>query len=586
MDKLTAKLRRVPPGGLAALAAAAACLPLLGLPLVFDDVMSVRDNALLRTLASAAALFSPDYTRVFRNEGFEPLTFLTLMLWGKLFAWQAWGLHLLSLLGHAACSWAVYRLALNLLGSQRTALAAGLFFALHPVQGESLVAVLFSGTIFSALFFLLALNRFIEGDGRHGFFGGLLTALLFAVSLLFKERAFSGLLLFCLLPLLRPGGPAQLRRRLPELLLLTTLWAGALLSRLAAARGSGLGLENLDPAYLLARLAAYAKMLMLPFWLSPVYQKTSPWPDALALASLCAAGALLYAAFKYSGRGERGYPPAAVGAALLGLLLLPYLNLLPVSDLAEYLNSVFVSGRYLYLPLAGAAVLFGAAGGALAQKYPALPLKTAAAALLCLYAGLGAAGLLAWRSDEAVWARAARLNPQSAWAHYMLGSFYMQAGAPNKALPELERALALNPARGVRSNTLGAVAASRLMLGEAAEAEKSAVAALKTWDQNFDAWNSYGAALAALGKREKAVKAFEVAASAEMTGDAPLVNLGKLYLELGRPAQAVNALERALERSVTPDSLDLLCGAYAAAGLKEKEALCRQDAARLGAAGR
>jgi len=556
-----------------ALAAGAAYLPLLALPFVFDDVLSLRDNPMLRDFSSLAYLFHPDYIKVFRNESFEPLTYLALMTAGKLFAWQAWGLHLVSLLAHAACSWTVYRLARSLLGPGWPPLAAGLFFALHPVQGESMTAALFSGTLFSALFFLWALRRFIDGDGADSRGGRLLTAGLFGISLLFKERAFSGLLLFCLLPFMKPGGGfKELRRRLPELLPLALAWGAALLSRLAAARGSGLGPDFLDPSFLLARLGAYAKMLVFPFWLSPVYQKTSPLPDAAGLAALLLAAGVLYLALGGRQRGERGYAPAAAGAALFATLLLPYLNLLPVKDLAEYLNSVFVSGRYLYLPLAGAAVVFAAAAARLGEKFPPALLRAAGALLLALYLFLAAGQQLLWRSEEAVWTRAVRLNPASAWGNYMLGSYYLKEGRPAKAGPLLRRSLELNPSRGVRSNALGALAAAALMQGDAPGAEKTVLEALSAWDQNYDAWNTYGAALAALGRKREAAEAFETAASAAITGDAPLLNLGRIRLELGEPAAAAEAFELALARAKTTAGLDLLCVAQAAAGRMDKAA--------------
>lgn len=572
---------RIKPGIFLPLFSAAAYLPLLFLPFVFDDVMSVRNNPLLRDLSNAVYLFHPAYTHVFRNEGFEPFTFLYLMLAGKLVAWQAWGFHALSLLAHAACAWTVYKLARLLFEKEKTALLAGLLFALHPAQAETLVAALFSGTIFSALFFLAALYRFMERDGRDGAAGKLLTGLLFGVSLLFKERAFSGLALFCLLPFLLPGGGfKELRRRLPELLALSFFWTAALFSRLSAGRGSALGFKDLDPAYLFAKLAAYAQMLLLPFRLSPVYQKTSALPGLAGLAALLLAGGIVFLAFKYSGRGGRGYNPAAAGAAAFLLLLLPYLNLLPVSDLAEYLNSVFVSTRYLYLPLAGAALVF-AAFAAKAEELlgelsggPAF-LKTCGAALLVLCLALSAQQQLIWRSDEAVWLRAVKLNPASPWGNYMLGSYYLREGRPDEALPRLKLALSLNPPRGVLSNALGALAAARLLKGETKEAERAALKALETWEFNYDAWNIYGAALAGLGKRKEAAAAFEKAAEAEMTGDTPLVNLGRLYLELGEPAKAAAAFERALKRENSFDTLDLLCGAYAASGrLKEASGAC------------
>ncbi|OGR76075.1 MAG: hypothetical protein A2X32_10875 [Elusimicrobia bacterium GWC2_64_44] len=516
------KIFSLKPGAAVALAAAAVCLPLLALPFVFDDVMSVSANPWLRDMGSFRHLFGPAYTFVFRNEGFEPLTFIPIMLFGKVFAWLPWGLHLLSLLGHAACSWAVYRLALELFGKERPALLAGLFFALHPAQGETTVAVLFSGTIFSALFFLLALRRFIALDGRGGAAGKALTALLLLASLLFKERAFPGVLLFALLPFLKKGGGgAEFRRRLPELLACGAATAAALLARLGSGRGTAFSAADLDPAFLFAKLAAYAKMTALPFWLSPVYQRTAAWGDAAGLAALAlAAGALLLA--WPAERGERGYSPVPAGAALAGLMLLPYLNLLPLADLAEYLKSVFVSGRYLYLPLAGAALIFGAA----AERLEAGRWRYAAPALLIVLAGVSLHQRLLWRSDTAVWARAVRLNPDSAWGNYMLGTGLLDGGETAAALPFLERAAALPSNRGVLSNSLGALAAAAMTQGRPAEAERLARRALQTWNENYDAWNTLGAALASQRRFEEAERAFTTAASSPVTAEAALANRG------------------------------------------------------------
>lgn len=509
-------------GAVVALAATAVCLPLLALPFVFDDVTSVSANRLLRDLGSCRHLFGPAYTFVFRNEGFEPLTFIPIMLAGKLFAWRPWGLHLLSLLGHAACSWAVWRLARDLSGRERPALLAGLFFALHPAQGETTVAVLFSGTIFSALFFLLALRRFIARDGLDAWSGKLATALLFLVSLLFKERAFPGLPLFALLPFLKKdgGGPAEFRRRLPELLALAGAFAAALLARLGAGHGTAFSAADLDPAFLFAKIAAYAKMTVMPFWLSPVYQRTAAWGDAAGLAALALAAGTLLFALKDAERGERGYAAGPLGAALAGLMLLPYLNLLPLADFAEYLKSVFVSGRYLYLPLAGAALVFGAA----AERLAAGRARYAALTLLLVLAGVSVHQRLIWRSDAAVWARAVRLNPDSAWGNYMFGTSLLEGGNTAGALPFLERAAELPSNRGVLSNSLGALAAAAMRLGRPADAERLARRALRTWNENYDAWNTLGAALASQRRFGEAERAFTTASNSPVTAEAALAN--------------------------------------------------------------
>ncbi len=575
MENLRAKNNLLAYAALAALTAAVFA-PLLPLPFVFDDVLAVRDNNFLRSLSNSAGLFSPSYSAVFRNEGYEPLTYIVLMLTGKLFGWQAWGFHAVSIAAHAACAALVFRLALLLTADGAAALAAGLLFALHPAQAETLTAAMFSGTIFSSIFFLAALHRFIASDGRGSAGAKAATALLFGASLLFKERTFPGLLLFALLPLLR-GGTADFRRRLPELAALAAVWAGALTARAYAMDGSGFGLAGLDPAYLPARLAAYAKTLLLPFWLSPVYGKQL-FPGFAGAGSLAAAAALAWAALRAGRKAAGPYNPAAVGLLLAALILLPYLNVLPLRDLAEYLSAVFASNRYLYLPLAGAAL-------ALAALLKGLPRggRTLAAAL-ALFSGLALLSVqqqLSWRDEAGVWTRAAELNPSSPWARYMLGTHYLQSGKPAEAEKYLNEALARKPGRALLSHTLTALAGAALAGGRSAEAETRARRALETWDLNHEAWNTLGAALAGLGKGDGAAAAFERAAAIEITGDAPLINLGLLRLRGGEPALAAGAFELALARKRSDYALDLLCRARAAGGETERAAQACLEALEL-----
>lgn len=547
----------------AALAALAAAVfaPLLGLPFVFDDVLAVQNSSTLRDLSNAAYLFHPAYSDLFRNEGYEPLTYLALMLAGKTAGWQPWVFHLLSLAAHAACSCLVLRLALLLTADAAAALAAGLLFALHPVQAETLTAAMFSGTIFSSALFLASLHRFLANDGRDGGISKGLTALLFAAALLFKERAFPGLLLFAALPALR-GGRAELKRRLPELALLAAAVGAALLLRAHVMADSGLSLAALDPAYLPARLAGYARTLLLPFWISPVYAKVLS-PGAAAWAALAGCGALAWLAWR-AGRRENGAGnAAAVGLLLAGLTLLPYLNVLPLKDLSEYLSGTFASNRYLYLPMAGLSL---AAAALLAGRLGrALPRLAGAAALAALCA-LSLQQVLLWRSEEKVWSRAAELNPSSAWARYMLGTHYLQAGRTAGAEKLLKEALELKPERPLLSHTYSALAQARLAAGEKAEAERDARLSLAAWDMNHEAWNALGAALAAQGRNAEAENSFLRAAEIEPTGDGPLVNLGLLRLGTGDPSGAAEALERAGRRRRSDYALGLLCRAKAAAG--------------------
>lgn len=548
------------------LSAILVCLPALLLPFVFDDVLAVQNNFFLRRLANAAYLFHPNYSAVFRNEGFEPFTYIVLMLTGKTCGWQPWGFHAVSILAHAACALAVYRLAFLLTKEKTAALAAGLLFAVHPAQAETVTAAMFSGTIFSSIFFLAALHRFIARDGNDGPGSKALTSLLYGVSLLFKERTFSGLLLFGALPLLRAGGGLkELRRRLPELLGLAFFWGAALTLRSFAMKGSGFGLDNLDPAFFIARLAVYAKILTLPFWISPVYAKTAPLPGPADIAALLLTCAGAWAALR-AGRREAGkYDPAAAGLALSLIILLPYLNVLPVKDLAEYLNTAFASNRYLYLPMAGAAIVISVLFVRLKQCLPGklLP-EIAGAALLTALSLLSLQQLLLWRNEEKIWSRAVKFNPGNPWARYMLGTYYLQAGKTELAEKLLNEALTRRPAPALLSNTYTALAEVALIQSKNAASELAARRALEIWPFSHNAWNTLGAALAVQDRDSEAAEAFEKAARMEITGDEPLVNLGLLRRKSGDNRGAAEAFERALARRRSDHALNLLCRARAA----------------------
>jgi len=108
----------------------------------------------------------------------------------------------------------------------------------------------------------------------------------------------------------------------------------------------------------------------------------------------------------------------------------------------------------------------------------------------------------------------------------MLGTGLLDGGETAAALPFLERAAALPSNRGVLSNSLGALAAAAMTQGRPAEAERLARRALQTWNENYDAWNTLGAALASQRRFEEAERAFTTAASSPVTAEAALANRG------------------------------------------------------------
>jgi Flp pilus assembly protein TadD len=181
--------------------------------------------------------------------------------------------------------------------------------------------------------------------------------------------------------------------------------------------------------------------------------------------------------------------------------------------------------------------------------------------------------------------RAAERYPNSADAHYALGTFYFQTGRPDRAAPSFERATQLAPARVVFWKALGAayVAQSQFKLaeeplrkacdldpgleaacyylGRTLYAEARFEPALRAFEKALrfgppgSRWlveRGLGLALEALGRDQDAERSFRSAirsAPAALRPDEdPRVDYAVFLVRQGRPEQAAAPLEDHLNR--------------------------------------
>src|SRR5690606_15959745 len=133
-------------------------------PFYFDDFPSIRDNALIRSLTTAAD-FAP--TRA--------VGYLSFALNYALHDYQLWGYHLLNILIHAAASLTIYMLARWMLATPALAghcperarlwlpLVAALLFALHPLQTQAVTYIVQRLASLAALFYLLSMAAYLRG---------------------------------------------------------------------------------------------------------------------------------------------------------------------------------------------------------------------------------------------------------------------------------------------------------------------------------------------------------------------------------------------------------------------------------------
>lgn len=425
--------------GLAAAAAFAAFLPSLSNGFVLDDVYYV----VLNPVVSDPSLWPRFWT--------EPTALLAEanlagQVWrplaGHWFGLLSWGLgknpywfHLGGALLHAVCA-ALTALLASRLAGPAAALPAAFLFALHPAQAEAAAYAGNSPGLLAAAGVLAALLLHDAGRRKASVAVG-------AAALLCRESA-------AVLPALVwawdrvRGEPRAARAWAPH--------AGALIAYLAARtvvlgavaqrepwggdwlthyklalRGLGIGFGHL----------AWPADLRVCYSLPEAGGAWAAAAAALAFLALC--GAALW--------GLRGRRPWGFGLALAGLAFLPVSNLVPVDALA--------ADRFLYMPLAGLGLAFGAAAAA----WTPLRRGAAAAALSLAFLPPLLDAQLAWQDgfqlDLAAYAAAPDdpCTPLNLSAHYvnwgMLGRARSLAAAaagpesPSHLRREAERRTAL-----------------------------------------------------------------------------------------------------------------------------------------------
>ena len=356
----------------------------LGGGFVWDDHTSVEGNpavqdlgAWLRPSSPSAATDAFGYARPLRTlefaldhaaAGNAPLVF-----------------RVHSLLWHVVAAVLLLLVLRRLLGDPRAALLAALFWALHPAQVEPVAWISSRGDVAMGACCLAAILLALRSRGYDRDLAGSLA--LAAAALLYKETAIALPVVLALLrwtkhsraplgPYVALGAAYFVGRKLlltgPVGLPVTFVLGGSTSGTFATMiRGFGFYLAD-------AMLPAQSLDWHLP--------PSTMFADGAVIAWLLVHGALVTSAVTL--RTRTPLWTLAVGVF--------YAFLLPVANW-PFPVGIPTAERYLYLPLAGAAIAFGFA---LTRARRAIP------AALVIVATLGAASAVRgamWRSDDALW---------------------------------------------------------------------------------------------------------------------------------------------------------------------------------------
>ncbi len=465
---------------------------------VWDDVPEIERNPVFdRPLVEVLTLTQVERAEPtladlpglqFDYDSYRPLVsasyWLDLRLWGR----APGPLHRTSVILGALAIVVAYGVARRWLGGA-LALVPTALFALHPAQIETVAYLSARGDLLAGLCALLATYaalRALDAPARARAIGWTAAAALaFVASLLSKEAYLALPLAIGAVALARPDS----HRRGWIALALVAVALGYLPIRAAMVTTSS------GPAYgaavigLPAVLLEYVRIVLLPFDLSI---ERAPRDGYLAVG-----WALVGVVVVAAGLRARSRQPVAAWArtALAGLAW--WIALIGPAAIAVRTTEV-VADRYLYAPLFGLGIAAAAAGAQLAAARPRLriPLVIVAGLWATLLAVVAWRQVPAWHDASTLYRHAAEMAPDSSRAQYRVAFLEIQAGRWDRAVPRLERAVALDPRNVEALNNLGVHYLRTSRPAEAAAALGQAVAVNPA---RFRSWLNLGLAQLAQG---------------------------------------------------------------------------------------
>ena len=397
-------------------------------------------------------------TETAHNGFWTPIFWLSLMADVELFQGHAGGTHLVNLLFHLANTILLLFILQRMTGDPWKSLLAAALFSLHPLRVEAVVWIVERKEVLSAFFGLLALWHYVRFtqrlktgvgyDHRRVWLNYGTALLFFAMSLACKPMwvtlPFLLLLLdFWPLSRLAPGRGRMIFLEKVPFFLVSFLFA-VLTLKFSAHTGALFTLERFPIAWRLTHLPfvylAYGQKTFWPLNLAAFYPHPATGPTVVKAVAIFLA---MLAATGIGWRFCRTRPALLVGWLwFLGTLV-------PVSGIITSGSNQLMADRFTYLPHIGLAmgIVWGLSPLPAKNRVSGRPAAGVLALLviLLMLAGLTWQQVGVWRSSETLWQQAIRTTKNNAHAHALLGNHYVQTGELEKAIPLLEKAVALKP---------------------------------------------------------------------------------------------------------------------------------------------
>lgn len=531
-------------------------LPALKAGFMYDDRFFIQENHKIREWRYLPEYFADSahsMASIFWDGIWRPLRTVSYLADYKIWGLNPFGFHLTSLLWHLLNVAQVILLLDLLFQRPRLSLAAGLIFALHPVQTEAVSWISSRGDLMYVAFGLaMFIFHYRFRTSQRTYLLGL-SLLSLVLALLSKETAVVLPILLMLYDwLFKNQGKlkALLAGWKTYLPFLTLLAVYLIARRLALGRVSQCpywGDSLWTTIFTMFRAALdYVRLLFLPLWLRVdyVYDLSTSLLDWRVLGSLAMLGGISFLAWRDANRSKF----LTFGWLWLVIGLLPVSNLLPLTAI--------MAERFLYLPLAGFAVWAGNHLSRIAKREMFLAVLLALALPM---AGLTVRRNIEWQEPEKFWRTEVERSPGSYIARGNLGNIYLQQGDLAAAEREYRRAVELD---STYDNALSGMAIACVRAGRLDEAEHFAGRCLAYNPHASGALLTMGISRAAQGQLDSAEAWFSRAVKANPADEKAWANLGAICRQRGDWERAEAAYQRAL--LIKPRDHELQAGLGAA----------------------
>jgi len=511
-------------------------LPVFNAGFIWDDDSFLTNNPLIHASDGLTRFWfstePPDYF---------PLTSSMLWIEWRLWGDNAAGYHVVNVLLHVMSALLLWRLlaALKIPG----AWLAGLLFAIHPVNVESVAWITERKNTLPMVFYLLALWAYLRFDQmnlRRWYavaLGSFLLGLLSKTSIVMLPFVLLGYACWRHGKLTRQ----DVLRSIPFFALslvfgLITVWYQTQVA---------IGTQIIRTDGMASRLAVagcavwfYLYKAIVPLNLSFVYPRWSVDPHAfMSWLPLLALAGVFIGLFVYRKAWTRAMCYA------LGYFVITLLPVLGFVDIF-FMKFSLVADHWQYFSIIGIIALVCSGLGLCLQRGRNVRLR---AVVACVYVVLG---ILSFRqarnySDlETLWNDTLAKNPRCWMAHNNLGLAVSALGRPQEAITHFQEALRIKPDHAEAEYNWGFVLHTA---GQPEDAIKHYQAALQLKPDYAQAQNNWGAALLGLGKFEEAVAHYQETLRIKPDHVEAHGNMGAALASMGRSQEAARHYQQALK---------------------------------------